>query len=132
MAFRDYIVLNGYRYKTPARSWKPTTERPATARLTLMGNLEATFGAGALKKWEGTIAAVHGEEAPGPADGTLYGNIFTLRQALQQRSLLMFNDHYGDGYQVVSMGPFDETMLHNVWNALTNKYYVRVTLVAKA
>ena len=132
MAFYPYIILDGYRYKVLAKQWKPSTLRPASARLTLQGDLEATFGVGTLKRWEGLVAAPHGEEAPLPADGTQSGNILTLRASLEKRATLAFADHYGAAYTVVAQGPFEEEALQNVWNAASNKYYLRVSLTAKA
>lgn len=132
MAFYDYIILDGYRYKTLAKQWRPVTARPATARLTLLGEMEGTFGVGTMMRWDGQISVRHGEEAPLPADGSEYGNIFTLRATMQKREALAFTDHNGAAFpETVMIGPFDETALVNVWNSNTNKYYVRVQLVAK-
>jgi hypothetical protein len=132
MAFYPYVILDGYRYKTLAKQWHPATLRAATARLTLQGNLEATFGVGALKRWEGMISTPHGEEATGAADGTLYGNIVTLRTSLQKLQTLPFTDHTGTTYTVVAVGPFGEQTIQNVWDAASNKYYIQVQLTAKA
>ncbi len=132
MAFYTYIILDGYRYKTLARAWKPQTNRAATARLTLQGNVEATYGPGVMLKWDGMISTPHGESAPTPADGTQYGNIFTLRATVKKTANVSFTDHYGNVYASSSLiGPFDETMLTNVWNSSANNYYVRVAIVAK-
>ncbi len=131
MAFYSYIILDGYRYKTLARAWKPQTNRAATARLTLQGSIEATFGAGVMLKWDGSISTPHGEASPGAADGTLYGNIYTLRQTLRRAQTVSFTDHYGNVYASATLlGPFDEQMLVNVWNSSANNYYVRVQIVA--
>jgi hypothetical protein len=132
MAFYPYVILDGYRYKTLAKQWRPAALRAATARLTLQGNLEATFGVGALKRWEGLISTPHGETAPGAADGTLYGNIVTLRASLQKLQTLPFTDHTGAAYTVVAIGPFGEQTIQNVWDAASNKYFIQVQLTAKA
>lgn len=133
MPFNAYIILDGYRYKTLAKQWRPMLNRPASPRLTLLGDMEATFGVGALQRWEGQISVPHGESAPLPANGSLYGNIYTLRETIKKRQALAFTDHYGVVYaEAVMTGPFDETALLNVWNSTSNKYYVRVALTAKA
>lgn len=133
MAFNSYIILDGYRYKALAKQWKPAIQRPATPRLTLLGDMEATFGTAALMKWEGLIRVSHGESSPGAADGTRDGNIFTLRATLKKRQALAFTDHYGTAYsEAVLVGPFDEDSLVNVWNSTANKYLVRVMITAKA
>jgi hypothetical protein len=133
MAFNSYVVLDGYRYKTLAKGWTPATARPATPRLTLLGEMEATFGAGALAKWEGLIAVPHGETTILPADGTLYGSIYTLRATVRKCQVVPFTDHNGTLYsEAVLIGPFDEQTLINIWNNPSNKYYVRLQITAKA
>jgi len=133
MAFYTYIILDGYRYKTLAKQWRPVINRPATPRLTLLGNMEATFGTEALMRWDGMISVKHGDAAPGAADGTLEGNIFTLRATIRKRQALAFTDHNGTLYgEAVLTGPFDEQSLVNVWNSSSNKYFVRVMITAKA
>lgn len=133
MPFYSYITLDGYQYKTLAKQWRPVTARPASPRLTLLGNMEATFGVGALMRWEGQISVPHGESAPLPPNGTQEGNIFTLRETIKKRQALQFTDHNGITYaEAVLTGPFDEQALVNVWNSTANKYFVRVQIIAKA
>jgi hypothetical protein len=133
MAFYAYIILDGYRYKTLAKQWRPMTVRPATPRITLLGDLEGTFGVAALMRWEGLISVPHGDSAPGAADGTLFGNIYTLRATLAKRQALTMTDHNGTVYsEAVLTGPFEEQALVNVWDSAANKYYVRVAITAKA
>ena len=57
MAFYDYIVLDGLKYRTLAKQWKPQVNKPATARVTLQGEIEATFGVTNILKWQGIIIA---------------------------------------------------------------------------
>ncbi len=133
MAFYTYIILDGYRYKTLAKGWTPQTLRPATPRLTLLGDMEATFGAGALSKWEGMISVSHGETDITPADGTQYGSIYTLRRTLKKSQQVSFTDHNGITYsEAVLTGPFNEQTAINVWNSSSNKYYVSLQITAKA
>lgn len=133
MAFYSYIILDGYRYKTLSKQWRPAITRPASPRLTLLGNLETTFGVGALKRWAGLISVPHGETAPEPADGSQFGNIVSLRDTLIKRSALTFVDHNGITYsEAVLTGPFEEESLVSVWNSATNKYFVQVQITAKA
>lgn len=129
MAFYPYIVLDGCRYKTLAKQWRPSIARPATPRLTLQGSLEGTFGVGALIRWQGQIIAPHGDALPVPPD--VEGNIVSLRASLAKTQALPFTDHNGTEYIVIAQGPFEEMSLVNVWNAASNKYYVSVQLTAK-
>lgn len=129
--FQPYIILDGYRYKTLAKQWRPVTIRPATPRLTLNGVLEATFGVRSLRRWEGMVSVRHGTAAPGAANGTLEGNIFTLRQTIEKRSFVAFTDHNGTAYpSAVLVGPFDERSLVNVWDSAANKYFVNCIITA--
>ena len=132
MAFTSYLILDGYRYKALAKQWRPQIMRPATPRVTLQGDLEATFGAVALKRWEGMLSVRHGEAAPGLADGTREGNIWTLRRTLQKTTTVAFIDHNGTYYgEAVLTGPFSEQALINVWDSTANKYYVSVQITAR-
>lgn len=124
MAFNSYIILDGLRYKTLAKQWKPAITRPASARLTLQGNMEVTFGVGVLNRWEGSIIA-----RPTTADPA-YGTIDSLRASLRKTAPLAFTDHYGKEHSVVALGPFQETSLINVWEAAGNKIFVNVTLLS--
>ncbi len=133
MAFFTYIILDGYRYKTLAKGWTPQTLRPATPRLTLLGDMEATFGAGALAKWEGLITVPHGEVPINPSDGTQYGTIYTLRNTLKKSQQVAFTDHNGKVYsEAVLTGPFNEQSAINIWNSASNRYLVTLQITAKA
>jgi hypothetical protein len=125
MPFQTYILLDGLKYKTLAKQWRPTTLKPAQARLDLMGRLSATFAAAALKRWDGIIAA-----PTTASDG--YGSIDDLRVSIAKRAMVSFTDHYGTEYpHSVVLGPFEEEHLQNVWNAPSNKVYVRVSITSE-
>lgn len=130
MAFYDYIILDGYRYKTLAKVWKPSVLRPATARMTLGGTLEATFAPATMKRWEGAITVPHGESAPGVANGTLPGNVFTLRASLAKSATVLFTDHNGNAYTCVCQGPYEEQSIVNVWNSASNRYLMHLVITA--
>jgi hypothetical protein len=135
MPFYPYIILDGFRYKTLAKQWRPTTIRPVQARITLAGRLTATFGAAALKRWDGIISAPSGEAVPPPAipGETVYGTIENLRATLRKHEQVKFTDHYGTVYWFSTiLGPFEEESLQNIWNAPTNKFLVRVSIMAEA
>ncbi len=51
----DYIVLNGKKYKTPAKFWQPYVDKPATLRKTLLGETDVTFGPAVTEEWRGQI-----------------------------------------------------------------------------
>ncbi len=51
----DYIVLDGKKYKTPAKFWQPYVDKPATVRKTLLGDTDVTFGPAVTEEWRGQI-----------------------------------------------------------------------------
>ena len=55
--FYDCILIDGYRYKTVAKQWKPASIRPSSARVNLLGDLEATYGSFTILRWEGMVVA---------------------------------------------------------------------------
>ncbi|HZW04401.1 MAG TPA: hypothetical protein VFF68_10765, partial [Anaerolineaceae bacterium] len=57
MTFRDYITLDGLKFKTPQKAWRPVDNNPSTLRRTLAGDADATFGPAAFFTWEGEIEA---------------------------------------------------------------------------
>jgi len=85
----DYITLDGYKYRTPARNWAPAEHKPASVKTTLLGEVDATYGPTTTYEWRGEIAA------PVTSPGTGWGTIADLRLSLKKRSALSFSDHYG-------------------------------------
>jgi len=119
----NYIVLDGYRYKTMFESWTPKTRKPATERYTLAGSLDMTYGPAAPYEWEGKILA------PVTPDGGSYGDIDDLRATLIKRTVLSFTDHHGAAYEVHALGPFTEESRSPMWDAASNEFRVDVRLV---
>jgi len=123
----DYIILgvrNGTqkKYRTPGDKWAPSVEPFGSYRFTLLGELDATYGNGAVTSWEGEIIAYNS-----PQDG--YGTHSDLMATLTSKSELFFQDHYGVQHYVRAFGKFTPRYLHNVWDAASNQSYTPVTLV---
>ncbi len=121
MAQVNYITLNGKKYVTPAKSWKPMPVKPASVRYTLTGRMDATYGAAVLLQWDGEI-----EAAVTPATG--YGSVADLDAACALRGTMAFTDHDGNNYTVHLLGPFPKRSLGNKWDAPGNKVYVTVSI----
>jgi hypothetical protein len=51
----NYIILDGKKYKTPAKRWSPVYGKPATVKTTLMGVVDVTYGPGFYNEWQGEI-----------------------------------------------------------------------------
>jgi hypothetical protein len=51
----NYIELDGHKYVTPFGKWVPVIDKPSTARITLDGDLDVTYGPATWKKWQGMI-----------------------------------------------------------------------------
>lgn len=119
----DYITLDGYKYRTPARSWVMTNHKPASVKPTLIGETDATYGPVTILEWRGEIAG------PVTAPGAGWGTIATLRATLKKRSTLSFTDHYGTTRTVNVLGPFIERSLTPNWDAPSNQIYASVTIL---
>jgi len=119
----NYILLDGYRYKTIFGSWKTKTSKPATERYTLDGSLDVTYGPASPYEWDGKIIG------PVVSDGGSWGTIEQLRVTLAKREALAYQDHYGNAYTVHALGPFEEESRSPMWDAQTNEFLVGVRLV---
>ena|SRR5271157_2549424 len=118
----NYITLDGKKYKTPGAVWSPTVTRPTTIRYTLLGPVDATFGAANLCDWVGDI------EGPiTPTDGT-WGSITDLRASLAKLMAINLIDHYGISYTIVCQGGYKETSFMNVWDDPSNHINISVRL----
>ncbi len=123
----NYITLDGLKYHTSAKSWKPDQNVPATVRLMMDGSLDATFGVKSLMIWNGEI------EGPVTPEGEGWGTIDDLRTTLLKRTTLSFQDHYAlTTYTVVAQGPYAERSLGNKWDEVENVIYKTVRLVTTA
>ena len=119
----NYITLDGKKYKTTAKSWKPSVIIPNTIRFNLDGSLDATFGPATIYQFDGTIMAP--VTAP-----TGYGSVDNLRASLQKRQILTFIDHYNTTYSIVSTN-YTEYSLSPKWDNTTNEIGFAVQLIGK-
>jgi hypothetical protein len=132
MPFNKYILIDdnagtALKFKTTHRTWKPAPEVPSTARQLLDGNLDVTFAASGLVRWQGEIAA------PVTPEGAGWGSIADLRALLAKPQTFTFTDHYGALYAgAYFKGPFPQRSLMPDWTAADNVVYVQVTILAKA
>ena len=122
----DYITL-GLRdglykkYRTVAK-WQPAIEVPASERVTLLGELDATYGEGVKMTWEGEIIAYNS-----PVTG--FGTPDDLVELLTSKNELFFEDHFGNKCYVRPFGKIEPRYFHNVWDAPSNKAFVNIRLV---
>lgn len=98
MAFYNYIILDGKRYATLQKAWEPGMMSPQTTRITLAGDLDATFGAANLFVWEGDIKA---DITPRAAE---WGSPTDIETTLAKKQKLSFTDHYGVAHTVTVSG----------------------------
>jgi hypothetical protein len=121
----NYITLDGNKYATLAKTWKPLTVKPSTDRLTLQGNIDVSYGPGVVKEWQGTIVADVSQRATG------WGTVTTLKATLEKRESVSFTDHNGTTYTVHVLGTFDERSLTNVWDDSQNKIHFNVRILSE-
>lgn len=119
----NYITLDGKKYKTPSKQWQPVSNKPATVRNTLLGEIDATFGSAAIDEWQGQI-----EGPVTPTDGT-WGAITDLRTSLRKNIQLVMTDHYGVAYDVVVFGPLKEESLMPMWDSPSNIIAVTARII---
>lgn len=131
--FYNCILIDGYRYKTVAKQWKPQTSRPSTARVNLLGNLEATYGGFTILRWEGMVIAPVVAPAKGASEVYPWGDIENLRASVQKAANIVFIDHYGKKYDPTTiLADAREDSLQNVWNGDANKVYLTLSLMSTA
>jgi hypothetical protein len=118
----NYITLDGFKYVTPFGKWTPVMDKPATARIDLLGGLDVTYGPATWQRWQGMI-----EVAANPTTG--YGSPYELRATLAKRTAVTFVDHYGETYNVHLLGPFPEMSFTPVWDGNSNVIFFQLTVV---
>jgi hypothetical protein len=117
-----YMSLNGKKYATLGRSWQETYNKPGTARVTLLGRTDVTYGPAVITGWDGEI------KVPVQA-ATGWGIITDFMTAVQTRAAMTFIDHYSNTYSVHLMGTFQRKSLMNMWDSNSNSFIIPVKLV---
>jgi hypothetical protein len=130
MAFYNYIIIDdgtdSLKYKTSSKTWHSSPLNPNTARLLLSGDLDITYGPGALGSWQGDILCPVDTQPAG------WGDIDDLRTQLARRVTYQFTDHYGTLYTKAHIdGPFNEASIMPDWEAGGNDILVRIKVTAK-
>lgn len=121
----NYMKLDGYKYKTPAKNWRPVPAKPATTRVNLDSSTDVTYGPATIHQWIGDIIA------PAVADGG-WGTKDTLDVTITKRSAVAFEDHYGDACDVHVLGTLDAISLSPMWDGASNEWLVAVVLLKVA
>ena len=84
----NYIVLNGKRYMTVHKNWKPVVGKPATVRYTLSGETDVTYGTGTEVGWSGEISC------PVTPISSAWGAIEDMRLLKTYMAPVAFVDHF--------------------------------------
>ncbi len=120
----DYIVLDGFKYRTTHKQWQPMIDRPVVIKKLLSGARNVTFGPAMKPIWMGAVRAV----AANPETG--FGTIDDLRATYNKLTSLSFTDHYGNVYTVALDRRVNENSFTPMWDANENKFEVNLTVVA--
>jgi hypothetical protein len=121
---RNYIILDGKKYKCPWKAWQPEPVVPSSARLILDGSGHVVFGPTDLKIWTGEL------EAPVTPEDATWGDPDDLRTSLRKRNTLSFTDHFDVTYTVKAQGPFKERSLSPVWDGESNVIFISMSLMS--
>jgi hypothetical protein len=127
----NYITLDTYKYKTLQRAWVPSRNTPSTSRVTLLGDLDITFGHVTLLTYQGELVGPVSVADTSKYPGGGWGTITELRASLGKKQALAFTDHEGLTMNVHARGPYPERNLLPDWDNTNNLVYVMVTLVGK-
>jgi hypothetical protein len=120
----NYITLDGFKYMTVHKAWKPVPKKPSTVRYTLLGKANVTYGPASPLEWQGTVIAL-------PATRDTWGSYEDLMDSLSKREGLVFYDHHGDSYTVHAVGETGFDSMSPVWDGASNKTLLTVRLVAE-
>lgn len=118
----NYIVVDGYQYKTMHGEWGPIVFRPASVRRLLMGGIDVTYGPDVYKEHDGILMVPSKAVAP-------WGDIDNLRATFEKRESVTFVDHQDNEYTVHLVGESLEVSMTPDWDSQYNIFYVRVRLV---
>lgn len=119
----NYITLDGNKYATLQRSWRPVQPKGSSARVTVNGGLDVTYGALTLNTWTGEI------RADVVSRGAGWGTVATLRVTLAKLVGVTLIDHYGASYTVHQIGQYLENSIQPVWDGNSNVIEFSVKLV---
>jgi hypothetical protein len=119
----NYITLDDKKYKCPAKQWQPVTTKPNSVRVTLLGEVDVTFGSATIREWQGQI-----EGPVSVPDGT-WGTVDDLRATLAKRQELPLIDHFGISHTVVCIGPFKEEPFMSMWDSASNHFNVSARII---
>jgi hypothetical protein len=117
-----YVTFDTLKYSAPHGRFSPARSKPSTARITLSGASDVSYGPGTTREWVGVLTA------PAKAD-TGWGSIDDLRDTLDKRQALAFIDHYGTAVTVYAIGVHNEMSFTPMWDGDSNTWTVSVRLV---
>lgn len=121
MTINNYITLDSKRYATKSTDWTPGLLSPNTNRITLSGDLDATWGASVIYTWKGMI---HADITPRAAE---WGNPTNLETSLAKKQKLSMTDHYGTTFDVVIAG-WEKSSQQADWEASGNEMSYNVEI----
>lgn len=120
MAFYSYVTLDTKKYAALQQAWIPSVSNPMTARVTLAGTLDTTWGTDEVYNWQGELRA-----DVTPDSG--YGSPSDLRTSLKKKQQLAFTDHYGVSYNIAVTG-FQERSHSPNWEGTDNAMFFAIEI----
>ena len=120
MAFYGYVILDSLKYAALQQAWVPVINNPSSARVTLAGGLDTTWGSKEVYQFSGELRS---DVAP----VSVYGTPAQLRTSLKKKQQLAFTDHYGVAYTIAVSG-FEERSHSPNWEGADNCMFLNIQI----
>ena len=120
---RNYVTLDGYKYKTQNANWVETEVNPRQVTRLASGKGDVTFGPLTYFIWVGTLTAP--VSAP-----TGWGTKATLAATYKKKTVLAYEDHLGVSYSVAIGSKMEKRSKLPEWDNADNDFYVFVEIVS--
>jgi len=120
---RNYITLNGKKYKTQSANWTETEVNARQTTRLASGKGDVTFGGSGYFMWTGTLIA------PVVAE-TGWGTKDTLANAFRKKTKLAYEDHLGTAYEVAIGSRMEKRSQLPDWDNVENVFHVFMEIVS--
>lgn len=119
----DFITLGEKKYTT-SEKWEPQVDKAMRVRLTILGELDATYAPAEILTFSGEVRVNVTETRSG------YGSQSDLEAILATKGGITFVDHENTTRTAHVKG-WKRSSLIRKWDSPSNKFFYEVTLISK-